>query len=305
MAKQENGRYFDGYVDFLVGMPAWVGPAHAVAAWLMIRFGSSFVMSKWDAPAVLSAFYHGFAPVFSWCASVLILLAWGYAELVKFVDRQHLNRRPGIGNADQMLRIQRKDNGLKFEYLLAEAYQQKGYAAKVVSGDEGYDGADIRLTCADKLVLVQSKYWRAATVRPSAVHKLLSVMKNLNADGGILVTSGSFTHKAMLLARDNHIELTDGRALTALIDGVLGARRTLQQAQAHGESEKTQANPINQQQDTAPMCPECGLPMVLCTAKKSVLLGRRFWGCPRYPDCRAIIPYNLAQRLVSEKSNQQ
>lgn len=33
----------------------------------------------------------------------------------------------------------------------------------------------------------------------------------------------------------------------------------------------------------APACPSCGAPMVLRTSRKD---GRKFWGCPKYPQCR-------------------
>lgn len=41
----------------------------------------------------------------------------------------------------------------------------------------------------------------------------------------------------------------------------------------------TQANPL---------CPRCGNPMVLRTAKRGDNRGNRFWGCSGYPKCREI-----------------
>lgn len=40
-----------------------------------------------------------------------------------------------------------------------------------------------------------------------------------------------------------------------------------------------------------PHCPNCNSPMVLRTAKNGPNAGNRFWGCPNYPRCRAILPY--------------
>ncbi len=37
---------------------------------------------------------------------------------------------------------------------------------------------------------------------------------------------------------------------------------------------------------TAPLCPKCGVPMVLRTPKAG---GAPFWGCPNYPRCHAIL----------------
>ena len=40
-----------------------------------------------------------------------------------------------------------------------------------------------------------------------------------------------------------------------------------------------------------PHCPSRTSPMVLRTVKNGPNAGRRFWGCPNYPKCRAILPY--------------
>jgi len=43
--------------------------------------------------------------------------------------------------------------------------------------------------------------------------------------------------------------------------------------------------------DEAPLCPKCGSPMVLRTAKRGSNAGQQFWGCCGYPSCRGIVPY--------------
>jgi predicted RNA-binding Zn-ribbon protein involved in translation (DUF1610 family) len=40
---------------------------------------------------------------------------------------------------------------------------------------------------------------------------------------------------------------------------------------------------------TEPICPECGETMVLRTARQGERKGEPFYGCPRYPKCRAIV----------------
>jgi hypothetical protein len=39
----------------------------------------------------------------------------------------------------------------------------------------------------------------------------------------------------------------------------------------------------------APICPKCGSKMVLREAKRGARAGQSFWGCSRYPACRAIL----------------
>ena len=42
--------------------------------------------------------------------------------------------------------------------------------------------------------------------------------------------------------------------------------------------------------DAAPVCPDCGSPMVVRTARRGNNAGSQFWGCTRYPQCRTIVP---------------
>jgi hypothetical protein len=39
-----------------------------------------------------------------------------------------------------------------------------------------------------------------------------------------------------------------------------------------------------------PLCPKCGIPLTLRTATRGPTPGQKFWGCPNYPRCRAVIP---------------
>lgn len=40
----------------------------------------------------------------------------------------------------------------------------------------------------------------------------------------------------------------------------------------------------------APMCPKCGVPMVVRSASRGTHVGRDFFGCSNYPRCREILP---------------
>ena len=41
--------------------------------------------------------------------------------------------------------------------------------------------------------------------------------------------------------------------------------------------------------DRIPPCPECGKPMVLRTAQKGANIGKPFWGCSSYPECKGVV----------------
>jgi len=40
----------------------------------------------------------------------------------------------------------------------------------------------------------------------------------------------------------------------------------------------------------APLCPKCGVPMVVRTVTKGDYQGKQFYGCPNYPRCRKVLP---------------
>lgn len=57
-------------------------------------------------------------------------------------------------------------------------------------------------------------------------------------------------------------------------------------------SAASSAHPISAagaQETPAVICPRCGAPMVLRTAKRGARAGRQFFGCSNYPHCRGIV----------------
>lgn len=59
---------------------------------------------------------------------------------------------------------------------------------------------------------------------------------------------------------------------------------------APGVDASVQPPPVLQQPaaPTLPLCPKCGIPMVLRTSKRSANAGNNFYACPNYPECREI-----------------
>ncbi len=54
-------------------------------------------------------------------------------------------------------------------------------------------------------------------------------------------------------------------------------------------SPKNAAPKIGEVIKQSPLCPKCGVPMVLRTASKGDQAGKKFFGCPNYPKCRVIL----------------
>lgn len=57
-------------------------------------------------------------------------------------------------------------------------------------------------------------------------------------------------------------------------------------------AERLETRKANAVADRAPLCPECGKPMLKRMQKRGQMQGREFWGCSDYPICRATLPYS-------------
>jgi predicted RNA-binding Zn-ribbon protein involved in translation (DUF1610 family) len=49
---------------------------------------------------------------------------------------------------------------------------------------------------------------------------------------------------------------------------------------------------LSKSDEALPMCPKCGVPMVLRVASQGKQKGNQFYGCPNFPKCRQILPIN-------------
>ena len=60
---------------------------------------------------------------------------------------------------------------------------------------------------------------------------------------------------------------------------------------------ETAANPQPSEPalQTGPICPRCGIPMILRTASKGRARGTKFYGCVNYPKCTQVIPLDAAR----------
>jgi restriction system protein len=156
-----------------------------------------------------------------------------------------------------------------FELLVSEAYRRKGYSVEERGAGGPDGGVDLVLRKDNQMTYVQCKHWRNESVGVSIVRELYGVMAAERANRGIVVTSGGYTPDALDFARGNPLELIDGPRLVQLISDV--QRKT---SGLPGKSEDMQ-------------CPQCGSSMILRTAKHGHTIGKQFWGCTQYPQCRA------------------
>jgi hypothetical protein len=74
----------------------------------------------------------------------------------------------------------------------------------------------------------------------------------------------------------------DPQQLSALLAGNL-------QLQTIAKSGSPKAEAVSD----APLCPKCGIPMVVRKVSRGENAGKRFYGCANYPACRQMLPYNI------------
>jgi restriction system protein len=273
MGKRHKQDNFDNLRDLLTLMPWWVGPVLALVVVVGIRFLVPLAFPPSRGHADLGTVVRGICPLASWLAGGVVLLAWTWAEGIKFTNRRRFDHTRG---SDSLRHLSWQD----FERYVTEFYRRQGYVSQHVGSPSGDGGVDILLRGKGETVLVQCKHWKAYKVGVTHVRELLGVVTSEGADRGILVTSGEFTPEAEAFARRNHsLELVDGERLQPMVDAV-----------HHGlaPGQASSASPSRVQ--AAPTCPTCGKEMVTRIAKKGPRAGQPFWGCRGFPSCKGIRP---------------
>ncbi len=67
---------------------------------------------------------------------------------------------------------------------------------------------------------------------------------------------------------------------------------TFKKALGNGNQQPQPAQPAvtTESDPEPPICPQCGARMVLREARRGAKMGSKFYGCPNYPQCKAILP---------------
>ncbi len=165
----------------------------------------------------------------------------------------------------------------RFEAVVERLMQYGGFVTK--SQSHGADGGvDVWLYASEnpqQLVgLTQCKHQRSK-VGVEKVRALRGVMAAHGVERGPFATTSTFTPDAEKFARENGIQLLDGRALLKLIKlCTLEQQEALRQVAMEGDYWR-------------PTCASCGTKMVERTARGS---GVKFWGCKSYPKCKNRLP---------------
>jgi HJR/Mrr/RecB family endonuclease len=108
-------------------------------------------------------------------------------------------------------------DGVEFEELIANLFEQKGYSTNVTSAT-GDQGADVIAEKGLEKVAIQAKRY-SGKVSNSAVQEVVASMEHYDASDGIVITNSKFTSSAKDLASSNNIELWNGEKLKEQLEG--------------------------------------------------------------------------------------
>ena len=164
-----------------------------------------------------------------------------------------------------------------FELLIGEAFRRKGFEVSENGGGGADGGIDLVLTKNGKKSIVQCKRWKTFSIGVPMIRELYGVMTSERANDCIFVSSGNYTAEARLFAEDKPIWLIDGSELLEMVAGV--------QMQPNIKKPSAYQQPVS----TSPECPLCGSAMVKRTARKGANAGNEFWGCSKFPGCKATL----------------
>lgn len=267
MARRKTS-LFDDLMDIAEILPWWIGLILAIGSYILFhRFSLMEISHAGGAKDFASIGFQQLVKTVSMLFQYLVplaLVAGALSSVINQLKQGHIYKKQTSINTIRTL------SWKEFEGLIGEAYRKQGY--RVTQTQNGADGGiDLILNKDGRKILVQCKHWKKNKVTVKEVRELNGIVSANDANGGIFVTSGTFTEEALAFAKTSHIELIDGRALSQLIPHI------------------EPANATSTPQTTKPACPRCGSQMVIRTAKKGPNAGGRFWGCTTFPKCKGTV----------------
>jgi restriction system protein len=188
----------------------------------------------------------------------------------------HVERRPKW-SAEVLSSLEWK----RFETVCAEYFRLTGYVPKEtrIGADGGVDIWVYKPGSEKPFGIVQCKAWTTYKVGIKPVRELYGVMAAEGVANGMFITSGEFTNEALEFAEGKKLRLISGEMFLDFI-GKLPAEKQQELLALAVEGDYR-----------TPTCPRCGVKMKLREKRGS---GRDFWGCVRFPRCKATLVYKSA-----------
>jgi restriction system protein len=285
MARRRRQSLAEDFLDLVAMLPWWAGVALAIISYVVLHQLAAAPKPTAVQPGQLGGMVTGmmiagFASIAQYLLPFLCLLG----ALTSFLRRR---KREGLVTDVASAKSADALHGMswrEFEMLVGEAFRLQGYAVTELGGAGADGGVDLVLRKGKEKFLVQCKQWKASKVTVQIVRELYGVMAAQGADGGFVITAGSFTADAKAFADGRNVQLVDGPQLFDLLrQGKAGARARAANTAALSPAPPPSPLPAS---EAAPSCPLCESAMVRRMARKGVNAGSSFWGCPKFPVCR-------------------
>ncbi len=279
MARRNKGGLADDLFSLAAMLPWWAGVVLAVVAYAVLhRYAVAEVATNAVPGQIGQMVVAQLAKTIATWAQYLVpmvLLAGAAASAIGRRKRQGLVAEVAASADGAALRSM---SWRDFELLVGEAFRLRGYTVTETGGGGADGGIDLQLTRGGETFLVQCKQWKAYKVSVNVVRELYGVMAAQGAAGGFVVTFGVFTADARSFVQGRNIELIDGSALKKMVDDVQTSRKP-------GLTSPPSTEPAAA---VELVCPRCGGAMVKRVAKQGANVGKAFWGCTSYPQCRGV-----------------
>jgi restriction system protein len=286
MTRKKKQSAFEDLIDIAAMLPWWAGVLLALIAYFVLHHYANAVVAPAASVAQMgNVVANQLSKTLAMFGQYLLPLAFLIGAGISAFGR---HKRAALFTDVQGGSSAAVLNGMtwqEFEMLVGESFRRRGYAVTETGGGGADGGVDLVLRKDGEKFLVQCKQWKAFKVGVTTIRELYGVMAAGGAAGGFVVTSGVFTQEAKTFAEGRNIDLIDGSELTAMI------KKIQQQPQAT----TTTAQRTHQSAPAAtadPSCPKCGSAMVKRTAKQGANIGKAFWGCTSFPQCRGVTQIN-------------
>jgi restriction system protein len=138
----------------------------------------------------------------------LLIVAFVIIKTTILIVRFTKIRKAGLPEID-------KFSGTDFEIYLENLYRRLGYKVERVGKMADY-GADLIIEKDGIRTAVQAKRWNNP-VNVKAIQEINTAKAHYNATKALAITNNRFTSNAILLARENKVELIDRQKLASLI----------------------------------------------------------------------------------------
>jgi restriction system protein len=190
-------------------LPWWMWLLIGSLLYFVLQGGHAFVDSR---VAVESSW-----PLAIDLSSIAILVACVIAGALSLMNPgSGSSSRDPAGNAHVSAQSPRMSWG-QFELLAVEAFRRRGFQI-TERGSSAEDGSrNLQLLRGRQRFLAHCKSWRSATVDIGAVRELYSMVIVSKANGGFVITTGSFTQEARTFAAGRQLQLIDGQTLRELL----------------------------------------------------------------------------------------